>query len=282
MKNASNRQEVAPVSGKIDTHAVVFDIVGPLRQRGNRQGNQESLAEQLQRTTAALAAARSEVRALSTSLLVAQEEERRRIARDVHDDLSQRAALIEFKLTQVEPFVERPEGKEALTAAREDLAKLAVGIRNISHQLHPSVIADLGLPAALRQLVDEFNESGGSATFADRMTVPILDPLVRTALYRIAQEALRNVKKHAGRVPVRIKLSSSAQDLHLSIKDSGPGFAVNAKRSDRGLGLLSMRERARLIGATLMIRTRPGAGTQIAVRARTDGSVEMDASGNLV
>ncbi len=218
----------------MDNHAVVVDIAGPVRQRGIQQGKRESLAEQLQRTTAALAAARAEVRSLSAYLLVAQEDERRRIARELHDDLSQRTAMVQFKLAQVEPFVEKPEGIETLSAAREDLVKLAAGIRNISHQLHPSLIADLGLSAALKQLVSDFNESGGSATFTDRTTASILDPLVGTALYRIAQEALRNVNKHAGRVAVRIKLSTSGHDLQLSIKDSGPGFAVNAKRSDRG------------------------------------------------
>lgn len=266
----SNTQQELPTKNRsnMDGPSVVVEIGDDLfRSRGKRKLGPK-LVRGPHATTDAASAAQAELGSLSGYLLNAQEEERRRIARELHDDLSQRAAMIEFALEQVAHFMHEPDGKKALSAARGSLANLAKAIREISHQLHPSIIMDLGLAAAVKQLVNEFNEAGGAAALKlDERVAPMIDPLVGTALYRIAQEALRNARKHAGAVPVRVRLSMTPKDIYLAVQDSGPGFVVEASRSDHGLGLLGMRERARLIGSTLMVRSRPGEGTLIAVRA---------------
>jgi signal transduction histidine kinase len=217
--------------------------------------------------TQALESPRAEMRALSAHLLTVQEEERRRIAREIHDDLAQRTAMVAFELDQAARFVYGADATAALSAARARLAELETGLRDLSHQLHPSIVTDLGLPAAIKQLVNEFNGTGGSATFDNRSTAATVDPLAGTALYRISQEALRNVRKHAGAVKVSVTLAAKSGEIRLSIQDSGPGFIAEASDRPRGLGLLSMRERARLIGGTLMVRSSPGEGTLVVVRA---------------
>lgn len=268
---------MAKASYSLTTPTALLDSPYLLPREPKHQTEFNQLREQIQKMTAALESSRAEVRALSEHLLTVQEEERRRIARELHDDLSQRTAMVEFELAHVASFVREPEATGALRAARAGLAKLATGLRDISHRLHPSIVTDLGLSAAIRQLVDQFNKSGGFATLHDRTVTPVSDPLTGTALYRIAQEALRNARKHAGAVPVRVSLNCNANEICLSVKDSGPGFIVKDTGNQRGLGLLGMRERARLIGGTLTVRSQPGEGTLIMARA-ANKYLPMDAA----
>jgi two-component system CheB/CheR fusion protein len=128
------------------------------------------------------------------------------------------------------------------------------------------VIADLGLTAALRQLVTHFRENGVEVSFVERDLQPEPGLEVSTALYRITQESLRNVQKHAREAAVRVLFAANGDAFHLTIEDSGPGFDLETVRKHGGLGLVSMQERARLVGGTLRIRTGMGEGTLILVR----------------
>ncbi|HLK21739.1 MAG TPA: sensor histidine kinase [Bryobacteraceae bacterium] len=214
-------------------------------------------------TSEALKNAHAEIQILSAHLITAQEEERCRMARDLHDDLGQRAAMIGIQLDNVARFVHEAEGAKALSLVRTNLDELAAGLEEVSHRLHPSIVTNLGLSVALNQLVEQFNAAGGSAKFKDRSGAPVFDPAIGTALYRIAQEALRNIRKHARGARVRVTLARQRDKMYLFVEDNGPGFEASAGGVKHGLGLLSMRERARLIGGTLTVKSQLGEGTLI-------------------
>ena len=234
-----------------------------------RQGFEENLKGQVEQKTEALSSTQAELQALSGRLIATQEEERGKIARELHDDLAQRTAVIDMELERLTPLL-LPSAEGALSAVREHLAELSGAIREVSHRLHPGVIADLGLPAALKQLVQEFKDLGGDVRYVGRnQTAPELSVEHATNLYRIAQEALQNARKHAPGSSVRVVFAAQDQQVRLSIEDNGPGFNLDEVRHGRGLGLLSMQERARTAGATLTLRTKPGSGTRISVEIRT-------------
>lgn len=239
-----------------------------VRDITERKRFEDSLTDQVQQSTKALSSTQAELRALSGRLMAVQEEERGRIARELHDDLAQRTAVMDLALDRIAPLLrDSAGGSEALSSVREHLAKLSADLRDISHRLHPTVIADLGLPAALKQLVEEFNAGGGNAHFQQRSdkTSP-LRVEEATSLFRIAQEALRNAKKHAPGSVVRVVFAVTDRHVSLTIEDTGPGFRLDDVRPGHGLGLLSMQERANLVGANLTLRTKPGHGTHISVR----------------
>lgn len=269
----------APIvsAGKLLGAAAVFvDISEQLRRETAQEEEHHRLEEEVQGTAAALGSTRAELRALSAHLLTAQEEERRRIARELHDDLAQRTVTIEMNLYRLTHFVHEAEGAAALSSARASLRELLDGLRQVSHRLHPALILHFGLPAALDRLVEEYNDAGGAATFADRSGTLQLDLDTGTALFRIAQEALRNARKHVPAAPVRVTLSCRKNELDLSIEDGGPGFDPHAARVRHGLGLLSMHERARLLGGTLVVRSSPRSGTLVQVRLRVLRRIEAE------
>ena len=228
----------------------------------------KQLEDNLNHATEELSTKQVELRALSGRLLATQEEERRRIALELHDDLAQRAAVIELAMDRVAKLMATGNGAEVVTAARAHLSDLALELRKVSHRLYPSAIVDLGLVPALKALAREFNEAGGEVTFEGLVASPGLSPEHATAFYRIAQEALNNARKHAPNAPVRLRFNATDRYLSLLIEDAGPGFNAQKVRNGRGLGLLSMQERARMIGGKLLVRSRPGRGTRISVHVR--------------
>jgi signal transduction histidine kinase len=202
-------------------------------------------------------------------LITAQEDERRRVARELHDDFGQRVALMSWRVAELAKIT----GKMSSAAQREvdllqqDLNRLASGLRDVSHQLHPSVIADLGLAAALGEIVEQHRAQGVDVSLVARDLPATIPTEIGTGLYRIAQEALRNAVQHAPEAPVLITLSFAAGALQLKIEDPGPGFDLGkVRQTGAGLGLFSIQERARLLGGALEIRTAPDEGTAIAVR----------------
>jgi PAS domain S-box-containing protein len=237
------------------------------RQAMERQ-ERARLEVQVEHTGAELDRTKDDLRALAARLMTAQEEERRRIARELHDDLSQRLALLETKVVHLrgQPGLTKQVAADA-ERVREDIATVSELIRNLSHRLHPSILEDLGLEPALRALVEELEAAHGLAVRLAMTPLPRQIPLASaTALYRITQEALRNVVKHSHGALVTVRLSHSADWLELTIEDDGPGFDAKTVRGSRGLGLVSMQERARLVGGTVAVRTAPGAGTEINVK----------------
>ncbi len=213
----------------------------------------KSAAHQLDRT-------QEELRLLTTHLFTVQEEERQRVARELHDDVGQRLSLLNMLLGSISPEHLDKEQNQKLKEANEHLHTLSTDVRSMSHHLHPAVLDDLGLSAALKALVGEFGERENMpATYLSR-NLPHLpaQPSV-TAVYRITQEALRNVAKHAGLTHVKVILEARDGLLHLQVRDFGMGFDTPGK----GLGTITMKERARLALGTLSISSALGEGTTV-------------------
>ena len=212
-----------------------------------------------------LSRTREELRELAAYLFKIQEEERQHVARELHDDVSQRLSLLDLLLHEIKDPVSR-EDLEKLESARTQLNELNTDVRQISHRLHPSILNDLGLSAALQGLVKEFGERENMpATYTAHDLPESWPPEAATAIYRIAQEALRNIAKHAGKTQVKVVLAGTGLGLQLKVRDFGIGFDRETDMPAPGLGMISMQERARLAGGTLHVHSALGQGTTVAV-----------------
>jgi PAS domain S-box-containing protein len=248
-----------------ETHRKMNEELAQRRQELER----EYLQSQVETTSKALDNTKEELRALAASLLTVQEEESHRIARELHDDLAQRLAMIQVNTSRLRQTIplELAGAKEELLRIERQTAAISDDVRGLSHQLHPTILDDLGLPAALEALAEEFQSGAPKEVIFEAEQVPDSIPAsISVTLYRIAQEALRNVSKHASNSQVRILLRGAPDQLALTISDTGPGFSLDA-RTAGGLGIINMKERAQLIGATLSIVTALGEGTSVQVTA---------------
>ncbi len=213
--------------------------------------------------------AESVARELGGRLINAQEAERRRIARDLHDDLSQRLALLSVEL---EMFGQKPPAQREVIADRMEefsgvVKHLSSDVHRLAHELHPAKLDQLGLVAAARGFCKEVAATHEIViTFKSHEIPRELPQDVALCLYRITQEALRNVIKHSGASGARVELAAGANGLHLSVTDDGQGFDSSAAATNGALGIVSMRERVRMVQGELTVHSRPGAGTQIEVR----------------
>jgi signal transduction histidine kinase len=205
---------------------------------------------------------------LAAQLIHAQEEERRRIAREMHDDWTQRLAVLGIDLTKIEKHLGAPEKALALLRTIQDqLVELSEDVHALSRQLHPSILDDLGLAEALRSECASFTRREGIAIHYQPENVSTRLPRdIALCVYRVAQEALRNIAKHAGVNRGRVSLTCTGLDLLLRVEDEGVGFDPAEIRSQPGLGLSSMQERVRLIQAELSVTSVPGQGTRVEVR----------------
>jgi two-component system CheB/CheR fusion protein len=246
---------------------VVEDITEMKRIQRVLTYERDQLSGEVLEAAAALNHTKQELMTLAARLFTTQEEERRRISRELHDDVSQKLALLDIdmgRLLQNLPPV-REETQQAFEDLRQRAAGLAQEVRKISHALHPSILEDLGLPHALKSLVEDFGEREGMVATFSRRRLPDGIPLdVATTLYRITQEGLRNVAKHAGKTHVKVLLQGTNGGLRLIIRDSGEGFDVT-ETAKHGLGLISMQERARLVNGALEIESELGEGTTLTV-----------------
>jgi PAS domain S-box-containing protein len=206
-------------------------------------------------------------RDLASRLLRAQEVERRRLAREMHDDLTQRLAVMAIEIGKLERQLDLPGAvAEALRSTGDQLVKLSEDVHALSRQMHPSILDDLGLVDALRSECVHFQQREGIAVSYQPDNVPAGLPRdTALCLYRIAQEALRNVVRHAGTGGALVSLIGYDGEVLLTISDGGKGFDPADARPRPGLGLASMEERARLIGAELSVASHPGKGTTISV-----------------
>ncbi len=224
------------------------------------------LAGQVRSTSQALGQTQQELRALAARLFTSQEEERRRVARELHDDVGQRLALLQMNIEQVPHRLAQDPGSlnHQMADLRSSITALSDDVRELSHKLHPAMLDDLGLGHALESLVKEFGEREQMPATLTRRNVPeSLNKEIGATLYRIAQEALRNISKHAGKTHGRIVLEGIDNSLHMAIIDMGEGFDREARVE--GLGLLSMAERAHLVGGTFEIKSELGRGTSVTV-----------------
>ena len=231
--------------------------------------NESNVAEVLERMRIAqsLEASRWDPRQLASQLLCVQEEERRRISRDLHDDFNQRLALLAIDVEALERQLSTaPIGTvRAVQAIQDRIIELSDDVRHLAHQLHPSILDDLGLSIALQRLVDDFTaRTGVKGQFIDYDTPKLLAQEVATCLYRIVQESLGNVSRHAKAKQVRIELVRLRNGLQLTVSDDGVGFDMTRLQHEQGgLGLLSMKERVALVDGTLDIQSAEGEGTRV-------------------
>jgi signal transduction histidine kinase len=218
-------------------------------------------------TEQSLEANRRDLRLLASQLLRLQEEERRRISRDLHDDINQRLALLSIDIEMLEQQLPDASGRTVRTVRtiQDRIVELSDNVRRLAYQFHPSILDDLGLSIALRRLVDDFQtRTGIEARFMGKDIPKHVAKEVVTCLYRVAQEGLANISRHAKAKNVRVELQRVRDGLQLMMSDDGVGFDMNRHDGQRGsLGLLSMRERVSLVAGTLSIQSTPGEGTQI-------------------
>ena len=211
---------------------------------------------------------RESLRKLAAKLLHAQEEERRRIAREMHDDWTQRLAVLGIDMAKLEKHLGAPElALPLLRTMQAQLMSLSEDVHALSRQLHPSILDDLGLVEALRSECASFSRREGIEVVYRPEAVPTSLPKdVALCVYRVAQEALRNLAKHAAVNEAWVTLDGTGLELLLRVQDKGVGFDAAGMHSQPGLGLSSMEERVRLIQATLSITSAPGQGAMVEVR----------------
>jgi signal transduction histidine kinase len=213
--------------------------------------------------------ARSELKQLSARLLEIEEEGRRRLSRELHDEIGQTLALLQIEITHAaataggDPEVHRAR----LSRARALTERTVQTIRNMSVLLRPALLDDLGLVPALQfQLEDFIRRSNIACEFVDERVAAELPDTVKTCVYRIVQEALHNAEKHSGAKLVKVAVRQYPDRLVAEIEDNGCGFSLNEQgrpARSTGLGLLGMRERAAIAGGSLNIESAPGRGTRI-------------------
>jgi two-component system sensor histidine kinase UhpB len=208
-----------------------------------------------------------EIRALNGRLLSAQEVERRRIAMELHDDLSQQVAALGIRLSIIKRKLAIVDSaQDSIAAVEGGLMRLSSSIHALSHELHPALLERAGLVPALKAHCEECEEVNNIKVHLAADIQRAVPSDVALCLYRISQETLRNIVKHSGAHEAWIALSESGDHLHLSIEDEGKGFDPNAS-AGKGIGLVSMKERVRMAGGTFEIQRRAGGGsiTRVAV-----------------
>src|SRR5688572_654633 len=221
------------------------------------------MAAKIAERDASLRHSHDQLRLLSRRLLSVQEEERVRIAREVHDELGQ--ALTAMKIDLQHLGSEHAPLAEPLTAIGRTIDQIVDLVRRIATDLRPTILDDLGVTAALEQQLRRLRETTGIKTTLTVAEEPQLDMLTGATLYRIAQEGLANVVRHAQASVVEVSLAIHDGAAVLEITDNGRGMAQDQIADARSLGLIGMRERAELLGGTVIIDSRPGEGTTLRV-----------------
>jgi signal transduction histidine kinase len=203
---------------------------------------------------------------LSRRLIEAQEEERKRIARDVHDDYSQRLAMLAIDVEKLGDTVgdTAPGTKQQLGEFFDRISELGADLHSLSHQLHSSTLETLGLVAGAKAFCQEFAEREHvQVDFVYENVPPNIPGNVALCFFRIVQEGLQNIKKHSGADKANVRLECSGGTLHLTISDPGKGFDLGIPPVGGGIGIWSMQERLRLLGGRLQIQSHLLQGTKI-------------------
>jgi len=240
-------------------------IAGLLVQRARRH----QAEVEVRRSQGRLLASYERSRDLGSRLLKAQEVERSRIARELHDDISQEVALLTMHLTLADR-ADHPDVKRMAAEVRARAHRIATSVHDLSHRLHPARLRQLGLVPALEALGRELSQPGIAIAFTHDDVPSPLSPDLTLCLFRIVQEALQNAIKYSAAREVSVHLGRLPSGLTLSVVDNGVGFDVEAAWS-KGIGLVSMKERVEALGGSLEIRSSTGAGT------RVEATVPLDA-----
>jgi signal transduction histidine kinase len=205
---------------------------------------------------------------VSRRLIEAQEQERNRIARELHDDIGQRLAMlaVELDLLQQNP-PDLIEVRRRMGELQKQVSELATDTQSLSHELHSTRLENLGGVAAMKDLCQELGEQAKVEIDFKSQDLPSqLPPEISLCLFRVLQEALHNSVKHSGARRVDVGLWRKSDEIHLAVSDLGVGFDSEAARERRGLGLVSMEERLKLLKGTISIESQPKRGTTIHAR----------------
>ena len=251
-------------------------IAGLLVQRVRRRRAEV----ELQRSQRDLRASYERIRDLGSRLLKAQETERARIARELHDDVNQQLALLTMDLEMLGD-ADRDEAQRLAAEALARTQEITKSVHDLSHSLHPAKLRLIGLIPALHALRKELAQSGTSIVFTHDHVPSSLSADLTLCLFRVVQEALQNAVKYSKAREITVSLVGTPGGLALSIVDDGVGFDVDGDWG-KGLGLVSMKERLEAVGGSLEIHSRPGAGTRVeatapldAFQARSDLNITM-------
>jgi PAS domain S-box-containing protein len=203
---------------------------------------------------------------MTRKLLEAHEQERTRIARELHDDINQRLALLVIELAQVQDHPELPADiSNQLHELRQQTTQISADIQALSHDLHSPQLEYLGVVAGIKAWCKEFGERQGMQIDCRHDVRSTMPPETGLCLFRVLQEALHNAAKHSGVKRIEVEIREETGQIHLIVSDSGKGFDIEAVKQSGGLGLISMRERVRLGHGTIAIESKPMAGTTIHV-----------------
>lgn len=204
---------------------------------------------------------------LGGRLIAAQEEERRRVARELHDDFNQRLALLSLELEQLGQKIQKPTGlRESVKRLQAQAQEIAAEIHRLSYKLHPSKLDHVGLAAAVKSLCTELTDSGKLKVNFQQSGFPAaLDKDVTLCVFRIAQEGLRNCVKHSGAESARVVLTKTRNAVRLAVSDNGCGFNAKTASIEKGLGFISMKERLHVLGGQINVSSRPLRGTRIEI-----------------
>lgn len=208
-------------------------------------------------------------REVARRLASAQDNERTRIARELHDDIGQSLAILGMQMMRAGKPISGMPGKRhpGVSELYVQLRSIATKVSGISHQLYPAKLEYLGLAVAVKAHCREFSEKYKIAVECSCDDIPKdLDPLIGLSFLRVVQEALHNVGKHSGATWVHVSLRRSTTELSLVVADNGTGFDVKEARLAAGLGLISMRERAYLVGGEFAVSSKQGVGTTVTAR----------------
>lgn len=224
-----------------------------------------ALVEQRRATQQALMASSTEVRELAGRLILAQEQERARIARDLHDDINQRLAVASIRLSALRRKVD-DSNKQDVSQLQSELIALSEDVRHLSHDLHPSMLTQTGLTAALAGLCQNIgHRNGPSIELRVSPHAKDLPEDVALCVYRVTQEALGNALRHAEAQRIEVALQIAHDQVDLIISDDGKGFAAEGEGC-RGLGLMSIDERTKLLGGSYRLQSTLGKGTELCIR----------------
>jgi len=217
---------------------------------------------------------------VSRKLIEAHEEERTRIARELHDDVVQRLALLSLELEGVQEDIPDAEVRTRIGALRDQTTSITNDVQSLSHELHSSKLDYLGIVGATKNFCQEFGERQKVEIDVQSHDVPNALPTeLSLSLFRVLQEALRNAAKHSGVKRFEVRLWGSMGEIQLTISDLGAGFDTETAMKSTGLGLTSMRERLRLVNGELSINSQPRHGTTIHARIPFDSSSDSARAG---
>lgn len=278
VRTAAPRDHLWHITGGLVFVAIETLLIGGLLGQRSKRRQVERAARV---SEDALRSSNAQIRDLAGQLIFAQEVERTRIARDLHDDACQEVAAIAVDVSNLrkkDATLQDSDVQQTLLSVQRRMARVAEGLRLLSHDLHPNLLKHAGLAAALEAHCAEVERQYHiRVSFRAEGQVEPANPVVMLSLFRIAQEALRNAAKHGHAQQIDLTLSEQGDGLTLSVTDDGWGFDPGGVRHNGGLGLVSIEERARLVKGQVTIHSGPQQGTTISVRVPLEAGALYEA-----